>query len=273
MQFIGLHPELATAKVAGNNVGYLAMNCMHAPFDDLRVRRAVALGIHRDPIVKLVYQGLAVPATGPLAPSMWGHVELAPREPDPARARALLEEAGWPARAARKGAKRPTLYVSSTPRPYLPAPETVARMIAEDLREIGMDVDIRVNPIDVHLEKVQAGEHDLCLFGWSGDNGDPDNFLYLLFHSDNAVPGVANNVSFFKDARLDGILRWAQESTDRAQRERYYGQAQRILDEELPWVPLAHSEIVVARRRTVHGLALLPSSVAYFADVTVDGEP
>jgi peptide/nickel transport system substrate-binding protein len=144
-------------------------------------------------------------------------------------------------------------------------------MLAENLHAVGMDVDVRVNPIDVHLEKTSAGEHDLCLIGWSGDTFDPDNFLYLLFHSDNTQPGVATNVSFYRDKQLDGILRWAQESTDRAARERFYQQAQQILDERVPWVPIAHSEIVIARRRSVRNLRLLPSSVVDFSATYIEG--
>ena len=277
LQFVTLHPELKTERVAGFNVSYLAMNMSHPPFDDPRVRRAVGLAIRRDPIVKLVYQGLAVPATGPLSPTMWGHVEAEATPPAPLEARRLLVEAGWaqPAGAAPgvgPARRRPRLYVMSTPRPYMPAPERVARMIAQDLHDVGLEVEIVVNDFTTHLRATQNGEHDLCLLGWSADNGDPDNVLYILFHSDNTQPGVARNLSFLRDKQLDGILRWAQESLDRQAREGFYARAQRIISELQPWVPLAHSEIVVARRRHVHGLWLPPTSTLYFDRVTVDTE-
>jgi len=268
LQFIALHPELATEQVAGNNVGYLAMNVTHPPFDDVRVRLAVALAIQKAPIVKLVYQGLAVPASGPLAPSTWGRIALPVERYDPERARALLVEAGF--RGGVRGRTRPKLYVTSTPRPYMPAPERVGRMIQQDLHDVGMDVDLVVQKLDDHLRATSNGEHDLCLLGWSGDNSDPDNFLYNLFHSDNAERGTARNLSFFRDGQLDGILQWAQESLARDRREQYYGEAQRILADKVPWVPIAHAEIVVARRRSVRGLSLEPSSVLRFDRVTVE---
>src|SRR5262249_7770191 len=163
-----------------------------------RVRRAVALAIRRDPIVKLVYQGLAVPATGPLSPSMWGHAESDPSPPNPAEARRLMAEAGWGLVASDTAAdaaqrRRPRLYVLPTPRAYMPGPERVARMVAQDLHEIGLDVEIVTNDIDNQLRATQNGEHDLCLLGWSADNGDPDNVLHILFHSDATQIGVAQN--------------------------------------------------------------------------------
>jgi peptide/nickel transport system substrate-binding protein len=264
LQFIPLHPELATERAPGNNVGYLAINTGHQPLDDVRVRRAVAHAIHKTPIVKLVYQGLAVPASGPLPPSEWGRIELPAELYDPARARALLAEADYRPRT------HPKLYVPSTPRTYLPDPLRVARMIQQDLRDVGMEIDLVVNGLDEHLRAITAGEHDLCLLGWSADNPDPDNFLYNLFDGDNAVPGTARNLSFFRDGQLDGILRWAQESLERERREQFYGEAQRILADRVPWVPLAHSEIVVARRRAVHGLVIDPLSVVRFAGVAVE---
>src|SRR6185436_16002690 len=119
-------------------------------------------------------------------------------------------------------ARRPRLYTMDTPRPYMPAPETVARIIQHNLREVGIDIEVITGDIDQHVRLTQSGEHDLCLLGWSADNGDPDNFLYVLFDPDNAEPGTARNLAFFKNPELHGILSWAQETTDRPNRERYY---------------------------------------------------
>ena len=270
LQFLALHPDLRTERVPGHNVGYLAMNTQRPPFDDVRVRRAIAAGINKEAIVKLVYQGLGVEATGPLAPSMWGHVDLPPVPYNPTEARRLLAEAGW--KGTGPGGKKPRLFVPSTPRTYLPSPERVAQMIAQNLHDVGMDVDVVALDMPEHLRATAAGEHDLCLIGWTGDNGDPDNFLYTLFHSDNTQPGIARNLAFLKDRELDGILRWAQESPDKAQRLQLYERAQRIIADRVPWVPLAHSQLVVARRRTVHGLWLPPTSTLYFHHVAVEGQ-
>jgi peptide/nickel transport system substrate-binding protein len=154
-----------------------------------------------------------------------------------------------------------------TPRAYMPAPETVARIIQHNLRDVGMDVEVVVNDVDSHVRYTQNGAHDLCLLGWSADAIDPDNFLYVLFDPENAEPGSARNLAFFKNAELHGILSWAQEVSDRARRTQYYKEAQDIIAREAPWVPLAHAEVVVAARASLGGLKLHPSANVYYQTV------
>ncbi len=262
LQFVALHPELTLLRTPGNNVGYLAMNTTHPPFDDVRVRRAVNFAINKTAIVKLLYQGLAQLATSPVPPSLWGHVDEPLYSYDRGMAMKLLAEAKYT-----PPAHRPKLYVMDTPRAYMPSPETVARIIQHNLRDVGMDVEVVVNDIDTHVRMTQNGVHDLCLLGWSADTIDPDNFLYVLFDPENAEPGLARNLSFFKNAELHGLLAWAQESSDRSEREQFYKKAQDIIARQAPWVPLAHGEVVVAARASLSGLRLHPSSNIYFQTV------
>jgi peptide/nickel transport system substrate-binding protein len=146
----------------------------------------------------------------------------------------------------------------------MPVPETVARIIQHNLRDVGFDVEVVKEDVNAHVQLTQEGKHDLCLFGWIADNGDPDNFLYVLFDPENAEPGAARNVSFYKNPELHGILAWAQESSDRAERERFYKKAQDLIVRDAPWVPLAHSEVAVAARTSLSGLVVHPSSTIYF---------
>jgi peptide/nickel transport system substrate-binding protein len=192
-------------------------------------------------------------------PSLWAHVDEPIYEFDKSQAIELLQAAHYV-----QPARRPKLYAPDTPRAYLPAPETVARIVQHNLHDVGIDVEVVVSDINSHVRLTQDGQHDLCLLGWSADNGDPDNFLYVLFDPDNAEPGTARNLSFYKNAELHGILRWAQESTDRAERERYYRRAQEIIARDAPWVPIAHAEVVVAVRTSLGGLTVHPSSNIYF---------
>jgi peptide/nickel transport system substrate-binding protein len=264
LQFVTLHPELKLERVAGDNVSYLAMNSDKPPFDDPRVRIAINHAINKVPIIKLIFQGLALTATGPLAPSEWGYIASPGYAYDPALAKKLLAEADF------KQTRPFTLFVMSTPRPYMPAPEQVARMVARNLHDVGIETEIVANPISDHLRLTSAGAHDLCILGWSGDNGDPDNFLYGLFDSDNAVRPNARNVAFFRDPQLHGLLNWAQETQDHALRVSYYHQAQQIVAEKAPWVPLAHAEIVIAHRAKVRGLSVSPSAKIFYHRVWVE---
>jgi peptide/nickel transport system substrate-binding protein len=263
LQFVALHPELKLLHVAANNVAYLAMNTQHPPFDDVRVRRAVNYAINKTALVKLIYQGRGRPASSPLPPSLWAHKDEDLYPYDRAEAMRLLADAhyGHPA-------KRPKLYVMDTQRSYMPAPETVARIIQHNLRDVGMDVEVVINDFDTHSRLTQNGVHDLCLLGWSADTMDPDNFLYVLFDPENAEPGVARNLSFFKNAELHGILSWAQESSDRGERERFYKKAQDLIAQEAPWVPLAYGEVVVAARVNLTDLHIHPSGNVFFKSVS-----
>jgi peptide/nickel transport system substrate-binding protein len=258
--FVRLHPDLRLSRVAANTVAFVAMNTQHPPFDDVRVRRAVNHAINKNLLVKLLYQSEAIPALGPLPPTMWGYDPALPQYPyDPERARQLLREAG-----VSTSKKRPRFFVMSAPRPYIPAPEQVARVIARNLHGVGLDVELTVLPLDRHLEATAAGEHDLCIRGWTGDNGDPDNFLYTLLDRDAARAPRGNNVAFYQNAEVHGLLTWAQESSDRAEREQLYRKAQRIIANDAPWVPLAHAEVLVASRAAVRGLALHPTGIVYY---------
>ena len=255
--FVELHPDLAVLHTPGNDVSYVAFNMMHAPFDDLRVRRAISHAINKEPIVKLAYQGRAVAADGPLPPGQWGyHLPATRYAYDPAGARQLLAEAIAahvfdPARVYK-------LYASSTPRTYLSQPERVARYVQAALSQLGVKTQLILQPLNVYVESVGRGDHDLALAGWLGDTGDPDNFLYVLLHSDNAVPGMAQNVAFYRNSAVDTLLSEARAAIDEPSRRTLYAMVQDRIAEDAPWVPIAHSEIVLAARAELEGVRLTP---------------
>ncbi|HUQ05899.1 MAG TPA: ABC transporter substrate-binding protein [Kofleriaceae bacterium] len=254
LQFVDLHPGLTLYRPPTNNVTYLAMNCLKPPFDDVRVRRAVNLAINKQPIVRLSYQGLAIPAESPLPPTQWGHVATAGASRyAPNEARALLAE------AAADNVKLDgtyTLFVPSTPRPYLPNPESVSRVIQTNLSAIGLKTQIVMQPFEAHNADTEHGRHDLALAGWVGDNGDPDNYLYLLFDKDNTVPGLARNIAFYRSDTVSELLRRAQAVEDRTAREALYAEVQRQLVTDAPWVPLAHSQVAIAASDGFDGIVV-----------------
>ena len=266
LQFVELHPGLVPHETPTNSVTYLAMNTRRPPFDDLRVRRAANFAVNKEAIVKLAYQGLAIAADGPLPPTQWGyHKVRATYRYDPAEARRLL------AAAATDGHFDPrkvyTLYAPSTPRPYLFDPERVARVLQSNLADVGIQTQLVLRPYAEHDRATQHGEHDFALFGWVGDNGDPDNFLYLLLDRDNAVPGSARNIAFYDDPEVHGLLMVAQGSDDRDDRERLYARVQEKIAEDAPWVPIAHSQVVIVAREDVGSVSLYPTAHVAFARV------
>src|SRR5262249_10939494 len=223
---------------------------------------AVNHAINKVPIVKLIYQGLAVPAAGPLPPNLFAYkADIAAYPYDPAKARAIL------ATKALDPAKRYKLHVPSTPRSYLPDPEQVARVIQRNLEDVGIQTDLVVNDLAAHGAAVRAGKHDLCLFGWTSDNGDPDNFLKVLLDHDDTRIGPEQNDAFYRNAELHGLLTYAEETFDKDERKRLYETAQEIIARDAPWVPLAHSELTVAARNEVQDLGLHPTATVYYNHV------
>ncbi len=255
--FVELHPELMLVTAAGNDVSYLALNMQRPWFRDVRVRQAINHAINKQPIVKLAYQGRAIPAEGPLPPSSWAYQPPTRIYPyDLASARELL------AAATAAGTFQPDVelnfYALSTPRPYLSQPDRAARFIQSALAQVGIKTRLTLLPYEEHNTIVEAGYHDLALFGWVGDTGDPDNFLNVLFHSHNAKQREAQNIAFFEDPEVDRALDAAQRATDKATRTALYATVQSRILELAPWVPIAHSEFVVAARAGLENVVLSP---------------
>jgi peptide/nickel transport system substrate-binding protein len=262
--FVELHPDLVLHHTSGNNITYLAMNARHPPFDDVRVRRAANYAVNKEPIVKLGFQGRAIAADSPLPPSMWAyHSPRVRYQYDPVAARRLLAE------SAADGVFDPNriykLYAPSTPRPYLPQPERVARYIQASLAQAGIRTRLVLQPYAQHRAAVQRGEHDLCVFGWIGDTGDPDNFLYVLLHSKQTEGEAAQNVAYYRDDTVDQLLLEAQAAPETSVRAALYAQIQDKLAEDAPWVPIAHSELVVAGRAELERVVLSPTGHPIFA--------
>jgi peptide/nickel transport system substrate-binding protein len=267
LPLVRLNPDLALAAAPATLVSYLAMNTQRRPLNDLRIRRAIAHAINRDALVKLVYQGLGIPAIGPLPPNVWGaRSDVVTYPYDPARARKLLAEAGW--QGDREAPLK--LFAPSVASQYMPAPARVANIIKRSLAEVGISVDVILSEPADHQRALWAGEHDLALHGWFNDNGDPDNFLYTLLDSDNTTGTRPSNIAFYSNAWFHDVIGMAQRTTDpkdptaRTERERLYGQAQAILAIDVPWVPLAHSKVVFAQRSGVRGLVVQPSAMGLY---------
>ena len=252
-------PNTTLVSRPGLNVGYLAMNTTKPPFDNAKVRQAVNHAVNKPGLIKVMYRGLAAPAKTPLPPTLWGHNdEIVDYTYDPDKAMELLAEAGF------KDGFESTLWTMRIPRPYMPRPLDVARLIQSNLAEVGIHVRVVSHTWDDYNDKVENGEHDMCLLGWIGDNGDPDNFLYVLLDRDNAVKGKAMNCAFFDNERLHELLVAAQQTQEFDERVRLYKEAQQIVHDEAPWVPLAHARQIVAARDNVTGIVVHPTGVLRF---------
>jgi peptide/nickel transport system substrate-binding protein len=260
-------PDLRLDSKPGLNVGYLAMNTDRPPFNRAEVRRAVNHAINKQGLVKLLFRNMATPAKNPIPPTMWGHADqISDYGYDPDKARQLLKEAGYP------NGFETTLWAMPVPRPYMPQPDKIAQAIQANLAAVGIRARIVTHYWKTYLSKVYAGEHDMCLLGWIG-TGDPNDFFYHLFDSDNTIKPHASNVAFFRDPAAHDLILKAQRTIADPERVELYARLQQLVHDQAPWTPLAHAHQVLARDRRVHGVVLHQTGVIRFQHAWLEQDP
>jgi len=165
------------------------------------------------------------------------------------------------------------LWYMPVKRPYFPDAKTVAEFMQADLSKIGITTTLKTFDWSEYLERTEAGEHDMCLLGWSADLADPDNFMYVLLHVDTATVGSAGNVAFYNNSEVNALLTEAQQTTDLATRTKNYKDAQWLVHKDSPWVTVAHSQNLAAYLSSVSGFQTHPtgSGTNVFANVTKSG--
>ena len=244
---------------AENNIGYVGFNVQKEPFDNKDLRHAVSHAIDKEAIAEALYAGYATPASVPLPPSYMGYNdEVESFEYDPDTARELLEDAGY------ADGLEIELWTMPVARPYMPDPETVSEIIQNNLEEVGITVTIVREEWAPYLENTMNGEHQMYMLGWSGTNGDPDYFLSSLLHGDNVG---SSNREFYDNDEVDEFLNQAKLSIDQDERASFYQQAQELIADDAPMVPLVHSRPVLATTKAVENYVPHPSTSESLAEV------
>ncbi len=241
----------------GLNVGYLAFNTQKAPFKDRRVRQALNMAINKQAIIDVVFKGAAKMAKNPIPPTIWSYNDDIKDYPyNPEQAKALLAEAGV------SGLKT-NIWAMPVQRPYNPNARRMAELIQADWKAVGVEAEIVTFEWAEYLDRVRKGEHDTVLLGWTGDNGDPDNFLFVLLGCEAAK----TSSSRWCNKAFDLLLRNAKQTADVATRTKYYKRAQEIFKEEAPWVTIAHSIVFKPVRKEVTGFKVHPLGSHIFKNV------
>jgi dipeptide transport system substrate-binding protein len=252
------NPDIQVMEQQGLNVGYLAYNTRMPPFDDARVRKALNMAINKEAILDAVFQGAGQIATNPIPPTMWSYNDAIEDDPyDPDAAQALLEEAG----AAGLSMK---VWAMPVQRPYNPNARRMAELIQADFAEIGVDVEIISYEWGEYLDRSKDLERDgAVLLGWTGDNGDPDNFLAVLLGCD--AVGGANRAQWCNE-EFDGLIQQAKVGTTE-ERTALYEEAQVVFKREAPWGTIAHSVVFMPMRAEVTGYVMDPLGGHWFDGV------
>jgi len=247
----------------GLNVGYLGFNTKKEPFTDVDVRRALSMAVNKDAIIEAVFQGAGRKAKNPIPPTMWSYNEEVEDYPyDPEAAKALLAEAGYP------DGFETDIWAMPVQRPYNPNARRMAEIIQADWKKVGVDAEIVSYEWGEYLKRSKDGEHQTVLLGWTGDNGDPDNFLAVLLGCD-AVGG--SNRAQWCDPEFEELVQQAKVVSDQAERTDLYEQAQVRFKDQAPWVTIAHSVVFVPMRNEVQDFKIDPFGGFIFYGVDLEG--
>jgi dipeptide transport system substrate-binding protein len=246
------NPNIRVLEQPGLNIGYLAYNTMKKPFDDVRVRKALNMAINKKAIIDAVYLSTGVAAKNPIPPTMWSYDDDVRDDPfDPAAAKKLLAEAGYP------NGFDTDLWAMPVQRPYNPNARRIAELMQADLAKLGVKAEIKSYEWGEYRKRVENGEHMMAQFGWTGDNGDPDNFLHTLLGCEAARVGGANTAKFCY-APFEELVLKAKELSDQSERTALYRKAQIIFKEQAPWFTIAHAVQLVPVRKEVVDFKLSP---------------
>lgn len=251
--------KLAVIERPSVNVGYLAINCEKPALKDVRVRQAINYAVDKDTLIKSIYQGLAIPAKNPFAPTIWSYNDsIKPYEYNPEKSRQLLKEAGYDSKTVIE------LWAMPVSRAYMPEPVKTAELLQAYFAAVGIKAKIVRYDWGTYLKKTANGEHDMCMLGWLGGNADPDNFLYGLLSADTAKTPGAANVALWKNAEFTALVKKARKTFAKAERTKYYLKAQEIFHAQAPWLPLVHSTIVRCYNKRLHDVPLRPNGLNSF---------
>ncbi|BAJ02957.1 ABC transporter substrate-binding protein [Shewanella violacea] len=253
------HEELEVDSLPGFNVAFWAFNTHKAPFNDVRVRKALAHAVDRDNILRAVYLKTAVKATGMLPPMSWAYSQNQSLiDYNPEKARQLLHEAG---------VENLTMDIWAMPvaRIYNPNAHKTAELIQADLADIGVKVNIVSYDWSVFNQKLSKRSYDSVLIGWNADNSDPDNFFTPILSCASVLSN--SNRSRWCNPKFDDILFKARSITSKKERKALYQEAEALFAQELPMLPFAHATRLILKKKSVKNSQLTPfGGISFNAD-------
>ncbi|WP_110642982.1 ABC transporter substrate-binding protein [Salinicola sp. CPA57] len=254
--------DINVLEEAGLNVAYLAYNTQQAPFDKPEVRKALNMAINKQAIIDAVFQGAGQVAKNPIPPSMWGYNDAIQDDRyDPEKAKQMLEDAGV------ENLKM-NIWAMPVQRPYMPNARRTAELMQSDLSKVGVDAEIVTYEWGEYLKRSSDTKRDgAVILGWTGDNGDPDNFMGVLLGCDG-VGGANRSQWCYKP--FDDLIQKARTLDSQEDRAKLYEQAQEIFKEQAPWDTLAHSTVFMPLRKEVTGYKIDPLGGHSFEGVDIE---
>ena len=257
---VDAHADTYLDETESMSLSYIGFNTQAEYLDDPLVRQAISYAIDRQTIIEGIYDGVGIPAIGPLAPAVFGYDEnVEGITYDLERAQELMAEAGY------EDGFSLSLWTNDNPERV-----DTAVFVQEALQAINIDVSVEQVEWGAYLEQTGQGEHDMFILGWSVVTGDADYGMYPLFHSEQI--GEPGNRSFLQDEELDSLLEAGRQAIDTDERLDIYSQAQDLLVDLAPMAYIHHSNYLTGVRNEVQGFEIDALGIYQLKEVTIEAE-
>jgi glutathione transport system substrate-binding protein len=243
---------------------YVALNTLQKPFDNPKVREALNYAVNKEALAKVAFSGFATPEDAVVPQGVDYSVKLGPWPYDPAKARALLKEAGYP------NGFETTLwsaYNNTTA-------QKVIQFVQQQLAQVGVKAQVQALEAGQRVEKVESAQDPatapvrMYYQGWSTSTGEADWAMRPLLASESFPPKLVN-MSYYKNENVDQALAKALATTDRTQKAALYGDAQKRVWADAPWIFLVQEKIVYARSKRLTGAYVMPDGSFNFDEIAV----
>lgn len=241
---------------------YMSMNVLQKPFDNPKVRQAINYAINRDALVKVAFNGFAVPADGIVPQGVQYAARLGPWPYNVAKARELLKEAGYP------NGFESTLWSAYNDG----TSQKAIQVLQQQLAQVGIKVQVQALESGQRVERVENAPDPatapvrLLYAGWSSSTGEADWALRPLLASESFPPKLFNT-AYYKNPDVDSDIAKALTITDTAEKTKLYTDAQKRIWNDAPWVPLATVRLVSVHARNLSGFYMMPDQSFNFDEV------
>jgi peptide/nickel transport system substrate-binding protein len=247
--------SVTIAESPGTDYAYVGINMRDPILKDRRVRYALGYAIDRQAIVDYLRRGLARPAIGILPPASWAFDETVFQfTHDPAKAMALLDDAGYPDPDGNGPQPRLRLSLKVSTNEFI---RLQAAVIQQDLQRVGIELDVRSYEFATLYADVLKGNFQLFTLQWVGVS-DPD-MLRRVFHSKQMPPNGFNR-GYYENPEVDRLIDAAMAASTDEERRRLYGEAQRVVAEDAPYISLWYKTNVAVSRTEIVGVKLTPTA-------------
>jgi len=255
-------PGLEVVAVPSIIQRYLSLNTQQKPFDNPKVREAINYAINKDALVKVAFSGYAIPSEGVLPQGVEYAARLGPWPYDPAKARELLKEAGYP------NGFESTLWSAYN---HTTA-QKVIQFLQQQLAQVGIKVQVLALEAGQRVERVESAQDPatapvrMYYAGWSSSTGEADWAMRPLLASESFPPKLANT-AYYRSEAVDSDIAKALVTTDKAEKARLYTDAQKQIWKDAPWAFLVTERLVSVRARNLEGFHVIPDGSFNFDEI------